>query len=337
MLKEMKQLKTNNLEGGMWPFSYFFGSSETSQQVADSTDGTYLVFYIDEEKINTFKEEYEKNKSDEFLITKNNKELWNYFETVKNFTQNSYDDEEKTGIKFFNKNKFKDLFDKKAYILIKNGKNITSTIISTDNDNNFNNDIKNIETYINKINDLITKNTSMELNCHTTAINNIQENIKDMKIDNTEYNHNLVKYIESLSSSQMNISNNENKTKEEILEILNNLKKNYTSVLETMNKSIYASMFYESSQISWKDVSVELILEEINIKGMKKIDNNEKIKPNMIIKINNDDPVEYKYAETIKKNSISITNMYTLLNLLIASRRHTRTLKDTKIHLGSAS
>jgi hypothetical protein len=339
MLKEMKQLKTNNLEGGMWPFSYFFGSSETSQQVADSTDGTYLVFYIDEEKINTFKEEYEKNKSDEINIANNFKEFWNYFETVKKFTQNSYDEEQKIDIKFFNKEQFKNFFDKKAYILTKNGKKITSTIISTDNDNTFVNDLLKVQNFQNKIEELIEKNNKTALTCHTDIINNIQQDINTMKIDNSEYNQQFANINRQIDSFVVSISANESNTKTSILDILEKLKQEYNQVLIKMNKSIYAPSNYDTN-IIWKDAlaesNIDFILDEIKSRGVKEIDNKEKIKPNMIIKINNDDPLDYKYAETIKKNTISITNMYTLLVSLIELRRYTRTFKETKRHLGSA-
>jgi hypothetical protein len=355
MLKQMKQMKDkNDLEGGVWynPLTWFESSApaaETPQQVADPTDGTYLVFYIDEDKINKFRNLYNDHSNDERILKNNdNKEYWNYFETVKHFVQESYSNKEtKTNVSFFNKNEFLKEFKENAYILTKNVSKITSRIITDDINSDFDKDMETVKTAIVTIENIISNAALSELTCHAATISNIKTQINNFEPVKSEDYKNRIKnnIYDKIGSFFIKENGQEQAANTAFKTVLSDIKIEYEKILNEMTKSKYAPLYYDTAFPSFTRDNKNLVLEEINTSGVHLLDNtNVKMKPNMIIKLSDvsateDDPnnLYYKYAEFIGEKSISNTDMYLKLRSLLTFRREIRDDPTTIKSLGHAA
>lgn len=260
-------------------------------------DGTYLVFNIGKSFSN-----------DDFL------------DMYKKYIQESYDEETKTGIMFDTFDTFIDMedFNEKSFLIRKNNNNITCNIISRQ-DVNIYDKIEQIKNDFDQ-NDNDPIKISLKNNCHEKYISDIQIKINNLEnINDTDLNTKLNELIEEERKKQDCIylqydEFNEN-AKKEIDKILQNYLK---------YKTLKFDINYQLNKNNNK-----IFLDELKDEIRKNL--NLDLTFNMILKIDKNYDIdskfgEYKFAEYINKDSVSITSKYTEIVAALTKRRYARAL-----------
>jgi hypothetical protein len=288
----------NDLEGGWGLFNWFSGKNNEEVPAApapdalvpapapavlnENTDGTYLVFYIDDAK-------------------------FNYHEMVKVFIQEYHNQiPVKDGHNFYKKTDFNNEYNENAYIVTKQGNTYTYKIITNIlNGSDFDLEYKQIW-------DLQEPLDSNKKNCECNIAGvNLLENAKfDINLLKNKYDeiNKLFKictedYNNAIGLLNTSFSSNIDLVKQKIIEIEKDkeIKKYKTNTLTTFSSDVF------------NVDSIPLFLENFEKETEKKM--------NMIIKIKDDSDPDYKFDGTVIDKSVSNTNMYSNIAAAIARKR----------------
>jgi hypothetical protein len=301
----LKQLKNNNndLEGGGSWFSSLFGSKEEeapapapdAAPVPDAnpapdasngtTDGTYLVFFIDEMK-------------------------YNNYEQVKVFIQDYWNEiPVKDGHNFYKKKAFQNDYHENAYIVKKQGNIYTYKIISNIfNESNFDDEFTQITNLKESLENI---KTTTNCTCEIPKTNLIENENFQINLIKDKYNV-ISKLYEILSddynkaigflNTTFGNTIEDIKKKIESFENEDQIIKYKTNTMDTFSSEVFNIDTIPTFFNSFKNKTTKEM--------------------NMIIKIqDNDNEDEYRFNGTILDKSVSRTKMYEDIGIKVSTNR----------------
>ena len=319
MLKQLKNNNDNDLEGGfsLNPLNWFKKKAVTEEAVAPSasasgtqepeepivphsTDGAYLVFYINPLNLNI-------NKTKVFVQEHYNQEKYKIKDTIPFIEKKAFINDPE--------------YDGNAYIVVKTGNKFKYSLLSSNKDENFDENLKLLENMKLDLDNIIqTFNDECKMTSKFTIDENLQINGRILKpiYDNikTEYNS-LKRQYELLEANYI----------AELSKLIEMLKKKINEQIAQREVKLYRTNTF-SFTTNILDVTNNIAFLETFRRETER-----PVSMNMIIKIqdsyNDVNELSYIFGEYIYETTVSNTTVYTEIVREASNKRNSINIEKT--------